>query len=67
PPCTVCLGHHQHLIIECKATHTWDGAHDTITECVNKGLFTKDRHSICGRWQWDNRCPEKHDNRHFCS
>ncbi|KIK74046.1 hypothetical protein PAXRUDRAFT_176853 [Paxillus rubicundulus Ve08.2h10] len=65
PPCAVCLGPHQHLIIEYKAMCTWDGAHDTITEHINKGLFTKDGCSICGRWQRDNGCPKKHDNKHL--
>ncbi|KAG2740220.1 hypothetical protein P692DRAFT_20753662, partial [Suillus brevipes Sb2] len=47
PCCSVLLGHNPHRTIECTATLTWDGKHDTITERINKALWTKDGKQLC--------------------
>ncbi|KAI6045300.1 hypothetical protein EDC04DRAFT_138999 [Pisolithus marmoratus] len=67
PACTVCLGRHWHLVIDCRATRTWDNKYDTFTERVHKALFTKDGRCICTRWQREEGCLDCHDVKHICS
>ncbi|KAI6102489.1 hypothetical protein EDD16DRAFT_1427291, partial [Pisolithus croceorrhizus] len=65
--CAVCLSRHQHLVIDCRATRTWDNKHDTFAERIHKALFTKDGRHICARWQREEGCSDCHDIRHICS
>ncbi|KIK80560.1 hypothetical protein PAXRUDRAFT_41564, partial [Paxillus rubicundulus Ve08.2h10] len=67
PICAVCLGRDRHLVIECKASRIWDSLFDTLAEHINKALFIKDGRNICSKWQREEGCTDKHDNRHFCS
>ncbi|KIK76639.1 hypothetical protein PAXRUDRAFT_169272, partial [Paxillus rubicundulus Ve08.2h10] len=65
--CAVWLGHECHLVIQCKLPRIWDNMYDTISKHINKAFFTKDRHSICSKWQQEEGCSDRHDNRPFCS
>ncbi|KAG2029021.1 hypothetical protein BDR03DRAFT_881993, partial [Suillus americanus] len=66
--CAVCLGRNLHCVIECNATLTWDGKHDTIFERIHKALWTKDGQQLCTAWQREEgRDSTKHDNHHTCS
>lgn len=68
PCCAVCLGRNPHRTIECTASHTWDGQHETFAERIRKGLWTKDGKQLCTAWQRDEGCSTpKHDMRHVCS
>ncbi|KIK80943.1 hypothetical protein PAXRUDRAFT_157289 [Paxillus rubicundulus Ve08.2h10] len=66
PVCTVFLGHGCHLVIQCKLPHTWDNLYDTFAKCINKALFAKDGCNICSKWQQEEGCSDRHDNRPFC-
>lgn len=67
PACAVCLGRHRHLVIECRASRTWDNKHETFAERSHKALFAKDGRRICAKWQREEGCSERHDVRHICS
>ncbi|KIK32912.1 hypothetical protein CY34DRAFT_31130, partial [Suillus luteus UH-Slu-Lm8-n1] len=68
PCCSVCLGRNPHRTIECAATLTWDGKHDTIAERISKALWTKDGKQLCTAWQQEEGCDStRHDSRHICS
>jgi hypothetical protein len=68
PCCAVCLGRHPHRTVECTATHTWDGQHETVAERIRKALWSKDGKQICTAWQREEGCnTPKHDAKHICS
>ncbi|KAH7919127.1 hypothetical protein BV22DRAFT_1023505, partial [Leucogyrophana mollusca] len=65
--CAICLGRNPHRTIECSASRTWDNNHDTFTERVHKAIWTKDGKPLCPRWQREEGCTDRHDERHLCS
>lgn len=68
PCCAVCLGRNTHRVIDCSATLTWDGKHDTIAERIHKALWTKTGKQLCTAWQREEGCnSNRHDDRHICS
>ncbi|KAH7903907.1 hypothetical protein BJ138DRAFT_1019880, partial [Hygrophoropsis aurantiaca] len=65
--CAICLGRHPHKVIECCAPRTWDKRFDTFCSRFNKAIITKDKQSICSKWQRDEGCTDRHDDKHLCS
>jgi hypothetical protein len=67
-PLLCCAGRSPHRTIKCVSTHTWDKQHETFSERIRKGLWTKDGKLICTPWQRDEGCTTpKHDARQVCS
>ncbi|KIN93806.1 hypothetical protein M404DRAFT_170179 [Pisolithus tinctorius Marx 270] len=59
PACTVCLRCHCHLVIECRATCTWDKKHKAYAERLHKALLPReDGCHICTKWQQEEGCAE---------
>ncbi|KAG1838788.1 hypothetical protein F4604DRAFT_1516796, partial [Suillus subluteus] len=66
--CAVCLGQNPHRTIDCVASQTWDKQFDMFSECIHKGLWTKDGKQLCTAWQREEGCTTtRHDAHHFCS
>ena len=67
PPCPMCLGRHEHDILNCKATELWDQA--TPTHCTRDQhghLINKSGHTLCWDFQRPTGC-NSHVHKHECS
>ena len=50
--CAVCLGRHQHRVVDCSEEFTWDKKFPTFAMRMGKSLFTRDRsQKVCAKWQ----------------